>query len=102
MDTIYIESEDRKNVYVIECSRVGYSFMSTCGLITYKRTYFKDKKTGAYKYMVDEACSITKNMPKSQSHGVSTGLNYLPILNILNKSESSFIPPIQFKDTIAS
>lgn len=65
MDTIYRESEDRKSKYVIERSRVENSFMSTCGLITYKRTYFKDKKTGAYKYLVDESCGITRNMRKS-------------------------------------
>lgn len=65
IDQVYRKSTYRKERYVIEKSNESNSFMSTCGEIRYKRTYFEDKKTGDFVYLADEACGITRNMRKS-------------------------------------
>ncbi len=65
IDEIYRKSIYRKERYVIERSNDTNSFMSTCGEITYNRTYFKSKKTGEFIHLADEACGITKKMRKS-------------------------------------
>ena len=67
IDDVYRNSTYRKERYVIERSNVENSFMSTCGLITYKRTYFKSKdKEKGFVYLVDKACGITKKVRKSE------------------------------------
>ena len=65
IDQAYRESDERKQKYHIERSRVKNCFTSTCGDIKYQRTYYKNKQTGELKYLADEACGITKNMRKS-------------------------------------
>lgn len=65
IDQTYRDSVYRKERYVIERSNDTNTFMSTCGEITYNRTYFKNKKTGEFKHLIDEACGITKKMRKS-------------------------------------
>jgi len=66
MDEVYRESIHRKKTHVIERSKEPSSFISTCGVIRYSRTYFQDKKTGKCVYLADEACGITPNMRKSE------------------------------------
>lgn len=66
IDQIYRESSYRKGKYIIEHSNVKNSFISTCGVIHYQRTYFQNKITGEYVYLADEACGITPNMRKSE------------------------------------
>lgn len=65
IDETYRNSAYRKDRYVIERSNDTNSFISTCGEITYKRTYFKSKSDGKFVYLADEACGISKNMRKS-------------------------------------
>jgi len=65
IDKTYRDSEYRKQEYVIERTGVENSFISTCGQISYKRTYFRNKLTNELKYLADEACGITRNMRKS-------------------------------------
>ena len=66
IDEAYRNSSYRKERYVIERSNDYNTFMSTCGEISYKRTYFKSKETSEYVYLADQACGITKNMRKSE------------------------------------
>ena len=66
IDDVYRRSAFRKEGYVIDRKDDLNSFMSTCGEIKYKRTYFKSKETGEFVHLADEACGITKNMRKSQ------------------------------------
>jgi len=66
VDEVYRNSSYRTERYVIERTNDLNTFMSTCGEISYKRTYFKAKETGAYIYLADQACGITKNMRKSE------------------------------------
>jgi hypothetical protein len=65
INEIYRQSAYRKKKYVIERSYEKNSFMSTCGEIKYKRTYFKSKETGEFVYLADKACCITNKMRKS-------------------------------------
>jgi hypothetical protein len=76
IDEVYRDSSYRKNNYVIERSRDENSFTSTCGLITYRRTYFKNKDTGAFIHLADAACGITKKMRKSDDV-VAKGLEHV-------------------------
>ncbi len=39
--------------------------MTTCGEVTYERTYFQSKETGEYEYLADKAVGITPKMRKS-------------------------------------
>lgn len=66
IDEVYRNSKYRTDRYVIERSNDANAFMSTCGEINYKRSYFKSKETGEYIYLADQACGITKNMRKSE------------------------------------
>ena len=66
IDKAYRNSKYRKDRYIIERSNDENAFMTTCGLVKYKRTYFKSKETGEYTYLADQACGITKNMRKSE------------------------------------
>ena len=75
VDKVYRKSPYRKKRYVIERSNDINSFISTCGKIVYKRTYFKSKETGEFKYLTDEACGITKKMRKSDDVVVN-GIKY--------------------------
>lgn len=65
IDQVYRNSVYRKKKYVIERSKDTNTFMSTCGEITYNRTYFKNKETGEFSHLADNACGITKKMRKS-------------------------------------
>ena len=65
IDVAFRESEYRKKRYHIERSNMENSFISTCGEIKYKRTYYKNKKSGEYVYLADKACGISGNMRKS-------------------------------------
>jgi 5-carboxymethyl-2-hydroxymuconate isomerase len=66
IDEVYRKSAYRADRYVIERSGVPNTFISTCGEIKYKRTYFESKETGEYLFLADQACGITKNMRKSE------------------------------------
>ena len=66
IDYTYRMSTYRKRKYVIERSEVPNAFISTCGEIKYRRTYFESKETGEYIFLADKACGITKNMRKSE------------------------------------
>lgn len=66
MDEVYKESSERKKKWYVEHSEVDNSFMATCGLIKYKRTYYKSKDTGERSYLVDEAVGIEKHMRMSK------------------------------------
>lgn len=66
VDEVYRNSTYRTGKYVIERTGDENSFISTCGEIKYRRTYFKSKETGEYIYLADKACGITKNMRKSE------------------------------------
>lgn len=76
IDEVYRTSGYRKDRYVIERSNDENSFTSTCGLITYNRTYFKDKKSGEFIHLADKACGITKKMRKSDDV-VAKGLEHV-------------------------
>ncbi len=76
IDGVYRRSSYRKDRYVIERSNDENSFTSTCGVITYKRTYFEDKKTGECIHLADKACGITKKMRKSDDV-VAKGLEHV-------------------------
>jgi hypothetical protein len=75
IDEIYRKSAYRKEKYVIEKSKEKNSFISTCGQIEYKRTYFKSKETGKFVHLADQACGITNNMRKSDDV-VAAGINH--------------------------
>lgn len=76
IDEVYRTSSYRKDRYVIERSNEENSFTSTCGVITYKRTYFKNKKTDEFIHLADKACGITKKMRKSDDV-VAKGLEHV-------------------------
>lgn len=65
IDKIYRRDSCRKEKYNIERSGDENSILTTCGTVTYQRTYFKSKETGAYEYLADKAMGITANMRKS-------------------------------------
>jgi hypothetical protein len=75
IDEVYRQSSYRKDRYVIERSNDENSFTSTCGVITYKRTYFKDKRDETFVHLADQACGITKKMRKSDDV-VAKGLEH--------------------------
>lgn len=76
IDEVYRNASYRKERYVIERSKDTNTFMSTCGEITYNRTYFKSKETGEFIHLADEACGITKKMRKSDDV-VAEGLKHV-------------------------
>lgn len=65
IDDIYRRDQIRKKKYYIERSKDINTILTTCGEVTYKRTYFKSKLTGEYEYLADKAVGITPNMRKS-------------------------------------
>lgn len=76
IDEVYRSSSYRKDKYVIERSKDKNSFTSTCGVITYRRTYFENKDTGEFIHLADAACGITKKMRKSNDV-VAKGLEHV-------------------------
>lgn len=65
LDEAFRRDGARKKNYHIE-RKDKNTVLTTCGEIAYKRTYFKEKKTGKYEYLADKAMGITKNMRKSE------------------------------------
>lgn len=66
VDDLYRNDQDRKKDYHIERREEENTILTTCGEISYKRTYFKSKKTGKYTYLTDKAFGITSHMRKSE------------------------------------
>lgn len=62
IDDLYRNDAERKKKWSIVRSNDPNSFMSTCGEINYKRTYYISKETGERRYLADKAVGITPHM----------------------------------------
>lgn len=58
VDDVVRESKDRKKEYYIERRNDEKSLLTTFGEVKYKRTYYKNKKDGSYRYLSDEIVGI--------------------------------------------
>jgi hypothetical protein len=66
IDEIYRQNQERKKNYYIERREEENSILTTCGEVSYRRTYFKSKETKKYEYLADKAFGITDHMRKSE------------------------------------
>ncbi|HBH12550.1 MAG TPA: hypothetical protein DDX29_05510, partial [Clostridiales bacterium] len=66
VDEIYRKDEVRKKDYHIERREEQNTILTTCGEVSYQRTYFRSKKTGTCEYLADKAFGITSHMRKSE------------------------------------
>ncbi|WP_066495576.1 ISLre2 family transposase [Abyssisolibacter fermentans] len=71
IDEIYRNDISRKKNWSI-IRKDSNSFMTTCGEVKYKRTYFKSKKTGEREYLADKAVGINSHMRISDDVVVKT------------------------------
>ncbi|WP_066507747.1 ISLre2 family transposase [Abyssisolibacter fermentans] len=71
IDEIYRNDISRKKNWSI-IRKDSNSFMTTCGEVKYKRTYFKSKKTGERDYLADKAVGINSHMRISDDVVVKT------------------------------
>lgn len=58
MDQAFRESNDRKKRWVVKSKADQKALTTIFGEVSYKRTYYKNKKTGEYSYLSDEAVGI--------------------------------------------
>lgn len=65
LNEIYRKSQERKKNYYIEKKDEKNTILTSCGEVTYTRTYFRERKTGGFVYLADQAMGITPNMRKS-------------------------------------
>src|SRR5665648_71400 len=66
IEKVYKRDKDRKKKYNIERKGDKNTILTTCGEVSYQRTYFKSKETGIYEYLADKAVGVTRNMRKSE------------------------------------
>lgn len=66
LNEIYRKSEERKKNYYVEKKEEKNTILTSCGEVSYNRTYFKDRETKEYIYLADQAMGITPNMRKSE------------------------------------
>ncbi len=66
LDEKYRESSERKKEYYIDKKCEPNTILTSCGEITYSRTYFKHRESKEYVYLADRAMGITPNMRKRE------------------------------------
>jgi transposase len=60
LDETIKKDEKRKKEWIVE-RKNKKSIVTMLGMIEYKRTYYKSKKTGEYRYLLDEIVGISKH-----------------------------------------
>ena len=58
IDEAYRNSKDRKRNWTVKEKAAEKTLMTIFGEVRYERTYYKNKKTGEYSYLSDEAVGI--------------------------------------------
>src|SRR5690554_4893416 len=58
MDEAYRNSKDRKRCWEVKEKAAKKTLTTIFGEVRYERTYYKNKKTGKYSYLSDEAVGI--------------------------------------------
>lgn len=53
INEIYRQSQERKKDYYIEKKEDKNTILTSCGEVSYTRTYFEERKTGKYVYLAD-------------------------------------------------
>ncbi len=66
MNEIYRKSQERKKAYYVEKKEEKNTILTSCGEVSYTRTYFRERETGEYVHLADRAMGITPNMRKSE------------------------------------
>lgn len=66
LNEIYRQSQERKKNYYVEKKDEKNTILTSCGEVSYTRTYFRERVTGEYVYLADQAMGITPNMRKSE------------------------------------
>lgn len=66
INEIFRQSQERKQNYYSEKKEEKNTILTSCGEVSYKRTYFREKDTEKYVYLADQAMGITPNMRKSE------------------------------------
>lgn len=66
IDGIFRQSQERKKSHYIEKNEEKNTILTSCGEVTYTRTYFRDRKENTCVYLADQAMGITPNMRKSE------------------------------------
>ena len=59
IDQVYKNSKDRKRYWTVKEKAAKKTLTTIFGEVRYKRTYYKNKKTGEYSYLSDEAVGIS-------------------------------------------
>jgi len=59
IDNAYKNSKDRKRYWTVKEKAAEKTLTTIFGEVRYKRTYYKNKKTGEYSYLSDEAVGIS-------------------------------------------
>jgi len=59
MDQVYKNSKDRKRCWTVKEKAAEKTLTTIFGEVRYNRTYYKNKKTGEYSYLSDEAVGIS-------------------------------------------
>jgi hypothetical protein len=59
IDKAYKNSKDRKRYWTVKEKEAEKTLTTIFGQVRYKRTYYKNKKTGKYSYLSDEAVGIS-------------------------------------------
>lgn len=65
LDHSLIESPARKRDWIIQRRNQAKTVATTLGPITYERTYFKNRHTGEYAYLLDEQIGVTPHQRAS-------------------------------------
>lgn len=66
IDELLCKDRNLRREWVIERKQDERTVLTSLGEVTFKRTYFKNKKTGDYRYLVDEMIGLEKQERMSE------------------------------------
>jgi len=100
IDEVYRRDKDRKKKYNIERNGDKNTILTTCGLVSYQRTYFKSRKTGKCEYLADKAFGITSHMRKSEDVSIKLIENAVDMSYRLSGENATATDDIVSKQTV--
>src|SRR5665648_1153733 len=100
IDEVYRRDKNRKKKYNIERNGETDTILTTCGLVSYQRTYFKSRKTGKCEYLAETAFGITSHMRKSEDVSIKLIENAVDMSYRLSGENATATDDIVSKQTV--